>query len=243
MALAALLLATAPAVGIELATPLDDSPGHERGAREMTEGIAAPAETPPWPAGPYSTGTWGGLRSRLERAGVVMEGSYVFDWATVLTGGIRQRDTTRGLIDLNITLDLEALAGLGDGTLFFDVYAQHGRNVSDDAGDLQGISNIDADDVTEIAELWYEQWLANDRLRLKVGKVDANSEFAFVDAAGEFINSSAGVSPTLFVLPTYPDPAWSLNLFAYPSRGIYAGVALYDGASAADEATGNHTPI
>jgi len=228
--------------GIELATLLDDFLGHERGAREEPAEIAAPAAPPPWLAGPYATGGWGGLRSRLEAVGVALAGSYVFDGSAVLAGGVHRRASGRGLLDLSLTLDLGKLVGWGGGTVFLDVYSQHGGSVSDDAGDLQGISNIDADDTTELAELWYERWLVDHRLRLKVGKVDANSEFAFVETAGEFINSSAGFSPTIFVLPTYPDPAWSLNCFAYPWHGAYAGAGLYDGASATGAATGNHTP-
>ncbi|MHC4852690.1 MAG: carbohydrate porin, partial [Planctomycetota bacterium] len=72
-----------------------------------------------------------------------------------------------------------------------------------------------------------QRWLG-DAFRLKIGKVDANSEFAYADAANEFINSSSGFSPTLFVFPTFPDPAVSVNLFLTPTAGVEIGVGVYN---------------
>ncbi|MEM7621961.1 MAG: carbohydrate porin, partial [Planctomycetota bacterium] len=89
-----------------------------------------------------------------------------------------------------------------------------------------------------IYELWYEQTLLDDRIRLKVGKVDANSEFNFVDVAGDFANSSAGFSPTIFTFPSFPDSATSVSIFGtvVDTEGfdLTLGYGLYDGAAAVD---------
>ena len=90
--------------------------------------------------------------------------------------------------------------------------------------------------------MWYEQWLWNKRFRFKIGRVDANSEFAFVDNGAEFINSSFGFSPTIFLLPTYPDPASSANFFLYPAEHLSFGVGVYDGAASRGVRTGVHGP-
>jgi len=227
---------------LQFAIPADELPGHEPGARRLEERPPEHAAAAPWWQGEHATGDWLGARSALVEAGIDVEGAYIFDGSYVLAGGLRQDDTGRGLLDVNVTFDLERLARLPGGTVFVDVYTQNGHNGSEDVGDIQGFSNIDSDDVSEIAELWYEQWLANDRLRVKIGKVEANAEFAFVEAAGDFLNSSGGFSPTIFVLPTYPDPAWGLHLFAYPTDHAYVGAAVYDGASATAENTGTHSP-
>jgi len=195
-----------------------------------------------WWQGEYATGGWGGVRERWEEAGGDLQAAYLLDSSQVVGGGAHRGRAGRGLFDLNLTLDLDKLLSLPSTTLFLDLHHFRGRNGSDDVGDLQGISNIDADPVTDLAEAWVETVLADDRLRLKIGKVDANAEFAYVGAGGELIHASAGVSPTLVGLPTYPDPAWSVNLFAYPTETTYAGVALYDGSSLAGEATGTHAP-
>ena len=95
----------------------------------------------------------------------------------------------------------------------------------------------------EQEQLWYEQWLFDEAVRVKVGKVDANAEFAYISPAAGFINASAGFSPAIFALPTYPNPATSVNLFVYPCDDFYAGAGLYDGATAVDGVpTGSRGP-
>ena len=66
-------------------------------------------------------------------------------------------------------------------------------------------------------------------MRIKFGKVDASSEVAYVEHASVMLNSSFGVSPTIFALPTYPDPATSLNFFWEPQDWASWGIGLYDG--------------
>ena len=216
---------------------ISSNPGVEEAAAREWFGSGLP-----WWKWSRMTGDWGGLRSRLEKAGVILEGSYIVDVSGVWSGGIRGGATTRSLFDVNLTLDLETMVGLEGATLFADYYSEVGRDGSRNVGDIQAFSNIDSDNVHQLAELWYEQWLFSRRLRIKVGKVEANSEFAFVDAAGEFINSSGGFSPTVFTLPTYPDPAMSVNAFAYPTEWLYFGLGVYDGALNDGVRTGRRGP-
>ncbi len=235
-------------------TPPIDLPGHEKGKRTRPpEPAVPPLEEPavsewfggdPWSTWSRATGDWAGARTRLEDSGISINGSLILDWSSVLDGGIQQRSATRHLLDVNFTFDLETIFGVQGATVFADFYSQAGPNASNDAGDFQGFSNIDLDDdVDQLAELWYEQWLFENAIRIKIGKVDANSEFAFVEAAANFINSSPGVTPTILGLPTYPDPATSVNVFAYPTEHLYLGFGFYDGAQAVDGvATGRRGP-
>lgn len=228
-------------------------PGHEEGPRtrkaevEPTEG--EPEPLPDWFGGKSwvewsnATGNWGGMRDSLSALGFDFAGSYTGDWMAVLEGGADRDSSYRHLLDLNATFDFEKLLNIEGGTLFIDFYSTSGESASADAGDLQGLSNIETDGSRDqIAEVWYEQWLFGRVLRVKFGKVDANSEFAFIDAAGEFINSSAGFSPSILELPTFPDPATSVNVFLYPVERWYLGVGLYDGASHDGLPTGTRGP-
>ncbi len=180
----------------------------------------------PWLEWSRVTGNWGGLRDALENGGATIAGTYTLDWSGPVSGGINRKDTARGLLDVNLTIDTEKL-GLSGGTIFAQYLFRHGRNGSDDVGDLQAFSNIDEQRLSREHELWYEQKFWNDKFRAKVGQVDANAEFAFVEAAGEFINSSAGFSPSIATFPTYPDPALSANLFIYPVENVYIGGGVY----------------
>jgi porin len=180
----------------------------------------------PWWEWSQLTGDWGGARSWLEEKGVAFGLTYTFDGASVLQGH-RKRSVARGLLDLNITLETEPLIGWRGGTFFAQYYFRHGRSGAEDVGAIQGYSNIDAERLSRAEEVWFEQKFFHQRLRLKFGQVDANSEYAFVDAAGEFINPSSGYSPTIGPLPTYPDPALSVNAFIYPTDQLYLGGGFY----------------
>ncbi len=187
-----------------------------------------------------ATGDWGGLRTKLETGGLTFEASFVGEWFGVVDGGVDRNWTTRTLLDINATLDLDAAFGWSGGSVFADFYWIDGDSLSADAGDFQGASNIEADNRTQLAELWFEQVLFDGSLRLKFGKVEANSEFGFVDAAGEFINSSAGFSPTLLPLPSYPDPStgvivsWSPADWLSFTGGFMDGSATVDGITTGD---------
>lgn len=105
----------------------------------------------------------------------------------------------------------------------------------------QGLSSFDAGDFSGLGEAWVT-WAGSDRLRVKAGWVDANSEFAVSEAAGEFANPSFGLSPALALLPSYPDPAPSLNVFARPlAGGPEVGGGVYRAAEGAWSATAQLT--
>lgn len=186
------------------------------------------------------TGDWWGVRSRLEQAGLTIGGEYIAEYTSVLDGGRNNRGSFRNQLTLDAELDLESAFGVAGGTAFvqyLSVNANTGGSV--DAGDIQFFSNIEYDRSLDIIyELWYEQSLFDDRLRLKVGKVEANNEFNYVDAAVEFANSSAGFSPTIFAFPSLPDPATSINVFGTvvddEGFNLTLGYGLYDGAAAVD---------
>ena len=189
----------------------------------------------------HLTGDWGRVRSQLEELGIEVAGGYTVDFAAPWSGDTRRRSSASSLLDLNVAFDLETLLGLRRTIAYVDAYKIHGRNPTNDVGDFGGLSNIQANDVEQIAEVWLETWLG-DQLRLKVGKVDFNSEFAFHEIGGEFVNSTAAIVPTIVYYPTYPNPATSVNLFYSLGEHTYVGLAAYDGANANGINTGSRGP-
>jgi porin len=183
------------------------------------------------PLGGWSraTGDWNGLRAGLAERGITIEGSLVSDLSRVARGGLASRATGRALLSAGLGLDLDAAIGVPGGSAYFGFYRYRGREGSQDAGDIQAYSNIDADRFSHLSEAWYEQRLFADRLRVKVGRVDANTEYAVAGAAGGFLNASAGFSPTIYALPTYPEPTASANLFVSPTSWFTFGAGFYHG--------------
>lgn len=233
--------------GLELATVPPELEGHEYAPRARP----LPDERRPlfdpedpdrewfgrrsFPEWERLTGEWGGARARLEDAGLTISSSFILDWSSAWSGGISSRATRRTLFDFNMTLDLERAAGWEGGTVFVDFYSTNKSGGSADVGDFQGFSNIETDrSLDQIAEVWFEQVSLSGALRFKVGKIDANSEFGFIDSAGDFLNSSAGLSPTVFALPTYPDPAFGVVAQVFPTESSFVSLGVFDGAATVD---------
>lgn len=195
----------------------------------------------PWSQWTRATGDWGGPRNELEAMGIEIAGGLTVDFASAWSGDVRRRLSTPSMLDFNAAFDLEALAGWARTIAYIDIYQIEGRDPTDDIGDAQGLSNLIGPDRRQIGELWIETWL-DEHVRLKVGKVDFNSEFAFHEIGGEFVNSTAAVPPTIVGYPTYPDPATSVNVFYAPNERFYVGAAIYDGATADGFPTGSRGP-
>lgn len=182
------------------------------------------------------------LRMSLAEAGFSFEAVLIADLSKNVSGGASSAGTFRHLFDFSVELDAGTLMGLDGGTFFADFQTKEGQDGSVEAGDLQAYSNIDGPDFTALYELWYEHVFSEGGLRIKAGKIDANSEFAYVEHGGEFIHSSPGFSPTLFVLPTYPDPAFGVVGFVGEGGGLYAGLGVFDGALQEGISTGTRGP-
>lgn len=185
-------------------------------------------------------------KGKLEEKGISIGGEYVAEYSDVVSGGIREDSSFRNLFTADISITSEKLKGATFFAQYLHVSDEKGGTA--DSGDIQAYSNIENDETLDVIyELWYEQILLDNRLRLKIGKVDANSEFNYVEAAGNFSNSSAGFSPTIFTFPSYPNPAMSINIFATlmdsENSNFVLGYGFYDGAAGADGISlGNRGP-
>ena len=179
--------------------------------------------------GSYLTATWGGARSWLEEHGVDIQGSYTADAFARVAGG---PDTDRpysylGSSDASVDVDTGALGAWQGGTLELRFKELHGEGLTEEhLGGLQPVSNLEADRYVTLAEYWYRQELGV--LALKVGRQEANVDFAASDYAGTLLNASFGVFPTL-ELSTYPDWALGAAAFATPVEPLTLQVGVFDG--------------
>jgi len=244
-----------PLDGMLLTSVPIDLPGQEEGARSkpkpapvVEKGGPLPLAERDWFGGKsifdwqHVTGDWGGLRTTLSDHGINFAGSFNFDYAAVLSGPGTNKPLYLQLLDVNLTVDTEALWGHKGGTIFIDFYSSN-RNGEGSPGDAQGFSNFGVDKgLDQIAQFWYEQRLLGDMLRVKAGKIDANAEFGFVGNAGDFIRPGATLTAANPVMPTMPDPATGVVLFVYPTEWLYAGFGFFDGASHAGPRTGERGP-
>jgi len=135
-----------------------------------------------------------------------------------------------GLTDLRLTLDTAKLGLWRGGTLTVDFQnlAGKGQGLTNRyLGGLQRISSIEAPQFTQVSWYFYEQKLFAGKLRIKLGKMDANKDFAYVKNGLDFVNSSAGYPPNI-PLPAYPDDALGIVARFEPTDEFYAAAGVYD---------------
>src|ERR1019366_2138461 len=139
------------------------------------------------------TGSWGGMRTSLEEAGVklgLQEQSEL--WANV-AGGSRRGAVYDGLTTASVALDLEKLIGWTGAKFFVSAYQIHGRGPSGNlVGNLQGVSNIEATRDTKLYQLWLEQSLLGGHLTIRIGQEGANDQMMISRYSALFLNSSFG---------------------------------------------------
>ncbi|MFZ5829996.1 MAG: carbohydrate porin [Planctomycetota bacterium] len=165
------------------------------------------------------------------RGGVSFEYLYTGEVFTNMRGGIRTAGSTqyRGDFDAVLTLDLEHY-GLAPGGRFL-IFGEngHGQGISEDyVGDIQFISNIDAPDLTQVSEYWWEKRILDDRLGVRLGKQDCNAEFAVVDLGLDFIQSSFGLHPSI-PMPTWPDGSAAVVVFYQMTDQLLLMTGVWDG--------------
>jgi len=181
----------------------------------------------------YLLGDWAELRPAMEQKGITAEAVLTTDFLYNSRGGIKEDGTILGNVDLTFKLDTAKAGWWKNGTffLYFLGNFNSGRAMTENVGDVQASSNIEADRAFKIYEAWYEHRFLNDQLSLLAGLHDYNSEFDVVEYGALFINSSFGISPDISQTgpSIFPTTSLGLRLKTQPSEKSYLLVAVYDG--------------
>jgi len=179
----------------------------------------------------FSNNLWG-LHDKLKESyGLSFEIVYLQDMFWNTHGGIKTHDSGEypRLMGLYLELDTGKAGLWKNGTFFlsFEHHSGHsptGRNV----GDWQILDNIDADRFNQVSEFWYKHTFFDEKLWIKLGKMEANADFSYIETGIEFINSSAGLIPTV-PIPSYPDQAWGAAIGIEPVSWFGCKVGMYQG--------------
>jgi porin len=124
--------------------------------------------------------------------GYEVSATYTADVLAVVSGGLSTGAEYLDNLDLELEIDTADAWGVGGGNVFFHVLYNNGKTFSEDhVGDLQVVSNIDAEEALRLFELWYE--FGDEDWSVKTGLYDLNSEFDVNEAGRLFLNSSHGI--------------------------------------------------
>ena len=191
-----------------------------------TSEATASADAQGWRDGDHLTGEWGGRRTALADHGVQIDVVYASDLFTA-----HDHADMLGHVDAALTLDSKKLGLWDGGTLYTLVQNNHGSGINGEVGSAVGVSNLEAQPYTQLTELFYEQVALDDRLRIRIGKQDANRDFGTPRFGGNFINNNFGMFPNA-PLPSYPTTGLGALVSATPAPWLVAKLALYEGSPA-----------
>jgi porin len=226
--------------------PASPSPTTAPSAPPTTKNaLAVPVEEQGFDPAQYAFDDLFGVRHRLFNHGIAFEPNLIVDYSKVLMGGLNTRDgSVRERFNFPLELDTEKLFGLHGGQFAVVYQLQNGGNASHAlVGDAQNFSfATDADDRSQIGQLWYQQKFLEDTIRIRAGKLEANADFDVLDNVQEFMNNSFQTSPTLGLMPSFPDTGTGVVAFYEPTNGFYAGAGVFDGSGARGVKTGEYGP-
>jgi porin len=161
-------------------------------------------------------------------AAVHVQPIYYGDLLTNTRGGISTRNATRyeGLLNLGVTVDFKQAECQIPGRLHLLGQTTHGQGLTEEiVGDSLVLSDIDSfRNITQLGELWWEFQAVDDSVTLRLGKQDVNTEFAYLDTAEHFVQSSFELTPNS-ALPTYPQQSFAAValLQLHPSLQLKVG--------------------
>jgi porin len=171
-----------------------------------------------------------GVRNQLDLLGVTLQLFYNQYLAWKPRGGVDTDSTTgsSGSYDFFTRVDAQELVGWPGLSMLLHVKGQYDDNVNGEVGALSDpIDDADFDEGIYVDELWLEQSLLSDRLRLRLGFLEAQTLYdrnAYANSEDtQFMNTSFDNDP-LVPLPNGLGAA----LIANPTDGLALALGVAD---------------
>lgn len=157
--------------------------------------------------------------------------SYTGDLVSNLKGGIQTGTTYLGMATIDADFDTEKANWWKGGKTFIKIANTHGGEPTATlVGDFQGVSNIEAGNLTWLYELWYKQSIGN--FSITAGLQDLNINFAASENGVLFTNSSFGVHSSIadnIPAPIFPLTALGVDIEWQISKNYLLKAAIFDG--------------
>jgi len=167
------------------------------------------------------------------REGICADYVYIGEVFTNMRGGIDTKNATRykGNFDLLLSADLDQMGCCPGGLLYLHADEGHGQGITESfVGDFHEVSNIDFLDVMQVTEFWWEHNLYDDSFRVRIGKILADSDFAVVDLAVDFLNGTYGTHPNI-PMPGWPNASMGAVTFWRLTDSVEFKAGIWDGVT------------
>lgn len=210
----------------------------------LPSGVPLPAPAPGFvlpPEDPSTEmfGTLGGARSWLSRRGMRITMQDVEEGWGVARGGLARGMTYDGITAIAMQLDTRRAFGWHDGLFNISALQIRGRSVTGErVGSLNAVSGYDVGRSTRLFELWYGQGFFGNRLDIRVGALDLDTEFLVSQNASLFLNASFGWPLSTSNNLYSGGPSWPFSAVGGRVKWAPASPVVLMGAVTDDNPTG-----
>jgi porin len=161
---------------------------------------------------------------------------YRGDVLSNVSGGLEQRTTALGNLDVRFDFDLESLIGWDGTSVSLHGIASHGgKPNANHVGSSQGVDNIEVDTNTaKLFQAWIQKQFLDEKLSVLFGLYDLNSEFYVSHSTGIFLHPSPGIGSELAQTglngpSVFPTSSVALRVSISPTPETYVQAVVLDG--------------
>jgi len=182
----------------------------------------------------FLTGDWGGLRTRLLDLGITPSLVFVTDVLGNPVGGRRQGLRESDDLGLDLTADLDKLAGWSGARFHLSVSMRSGTDLSDkDIGNVFTVANVCCGHTYRLVNVELEQSLFDDRVSVRGGRIATGDEFLSSPLYGNFVQEAFNGNPIgiAFNVPVtaYPTATWGMRARVRPISQLSLMAGVYNG--------------
>jgi porin len=178
------------------------------------------------------------MRASLAKQGVLYGLGYIGEYWNVAKGGNSQGSNYDGLVSAFVDMDLDKIMGWKGGAIHASAYYLNGIGpATQRIGNIFPPSNIEGDERLRLFELWFEQSMLDDKVKVRIGSLAADGEFFISETAGLFLNSTFGWSAATANNmaaggPGYPLASLGVRVQYQPTDNLNILAAVFNGSPA-----------
>jgi len=181
----------------------------------------------------YMTGGWGGLRGRLQDAGITPRADISSELMSVVSGGTQSGTRYSQQVRVGADFDMSKLADWNDGRVHLTINDRRGRGTSSElAGNRFPIQENYGGQYTRLTEASFDQNVLDKRFNYKLGYFAMGNDFAMTQLLTNFVNAAFCAHPLALAANSgwynYPNARWGAELTTHITSDVLVRTGAFE---------------
>ena len=181
----------------------------------------------------FLTGDWGGLRTKLNNAGVVPTLTYAADIQGNPAGGDRKGFSYFHNIGLDLLIHTEKLFGWKGGRIHISASQRSGKSLTRRyIGNTFDVAQLCCGRTFKLVDLSLQQSLFDEKLNIRLGRIAGGDEFLSSPLYWLFVQNGIDGNPVgIFFnvgFSAYPNATWGVRVKTRPTKASYIMAGVYN---------------